>query len=53
MIYHTKKGAYIAPISSHESEEEVLLGIGEKMVVADKGIDKDGKAFVIFVDAKE
>jgi len=52
-IYHTKKGAYVSPISEYESEEEVLLGIGEKMVVADKGIDKDGNAFVIFVDAKE
>lgn len=53
MIYHTKKGAYIAPISSHESEEEVLLGVGEKMVVADKGIDNDGNAYIVFIDAKE
>lgn len=53
MIYHTKKGAYIAPISSNKDEEEVLLGIGEKMVVVDKGIDENNQAYIIFSDAKE
>ena len=52
-IYHTKKGAYINSISRYDDEKEVLLGIGEKMVVVDKGHDKSGKPFIVFADSQE
>lgn len=49
-IYHTKKGAYIAPISRYPHEEEVILPIGEQMVVVDKGRNENGEPFIVFAD---
>ena len=49
-IYHTKKGAYIAPISNFPVEEEVILPIGEQMVVVDKGRNENGEPFIVFSD---
>lgn len=52
-IYNTKKGAYISSISRYTEEKEVLIGIGEKMIVIDKGYDKSGKPFIVFADSQE
>lgn len=49
-VYHSKKGVYISPISQVEEESEVLLPIGEKMVVTDKFINERGQAYVFFTD---
>lgn len=49
-VYHSNKGVYISPISQVEEENEVLLPIGEKMVVTDKFINTDGQAYVFFSD---
>lgn len=52
-IYYTKKGADISSISRYESEKETIIGIGEKMVVLDKGYDKNGVAYIVFADSEK
>lgn len=50
-VYHTKKGAFVNSISMHDNEEEVIIPIGEKMVVIDKIKAKNGLETIIFGDA--
>lgn len=49
-VYNSKKGAYVEPISQMGGEKEVVVPIGEKMVVVDKTIDKYGRAVIFFTD---
>lgn len=49
-VYNSKKGAYVEPISQMRGEKEVVIPIGEKMVVVDKTIDKYGRAVIFFTD---
>lgn len=50
-VYHTKKGAFVNSVSMHNTEEEVIIPIGEKMVVVDKIKSADGTETIIFGDA--
>ena len=48
-VYNSRKGIMIDSISKFK-EKEVVLPIGQKMVVVDKGIDKDGNAIIFLTD---
>ena len=48
-VYNSKKGIMIDSISKFK-EKEVVLPIGQKMVVVDKEIDKKGNAIIFLAD---
>ena len=48
--YYTNKGLYVEPVTTIYGEEEVILPIGEKYVVAEKFRDGKGTMNIVFID---
>lgn len=51
-VYNSRKGAYIKSLSSVTSEEEVVMPVGEKMVVTHKEVNEDGIAVIYLSDSE-